>query len=433
MAPTAFTEGDLDRARREVRDLESRYDTERAAADQLVADMRESGTDPLADGDAFSRVDEAYRVADETAEELTEARRRRDRVSEMVGHAVGGDQPGRRGADPTEGWVSSWGQSVIGSQQYEQLRASGVLGSQQAAINLPPVRVASRDDLRGTVFRAQTIGDHGPLVPSDRRLVPPLLDPQREILVIDLLTIGQTDSDQVEYAQETARVSGAGGAAFGTALGEFDVSWEPVTVNVRRRGAMHTATRGNLADQGQLRTILDTLLEEDVRLEAEDQVVDGDGLGENFTGIYNTAGIGSVQRAAGESFWDVAHRGITVVRLARRRDPTAFLVHPNNHEEMVLEKDNNGTYRVGSATESDRRTVWGMPAVPSEAATEDLPVWGRFADATLWLREGLTVSAFNQHENYAARGLVLITAEHRAAFRVTRPTGFCTVNFVEAP
>lgn len=440
-ATQAFTEADLQRARKEVRDLEQAEADERAAADKLVADMRESGTDPLADGEAFAKVDEAYKAPDAKADQLVEARQRRDRIAEIVGIPGGGQPSGNGNGDggspapmPAGGdgasLISSWGDKVVTSDAYKRLLDSGQLRQSQAQINLDPVEVASRDELEQSgLFQAQVIGNHGPLVPSDRRLMPPLLAPQREIMVIDLLNVGTTDSDQVEYTEETSRTPAAGGAAFGTAFNEFNVTWAVRTVNVRRRGAMHTATRGNLADQGQLRTILDTLLDEDVRLEAEDQVVGGDGTGENFTGIYNTAGIGSVTRQTGEAYTDALHRGITVIRLARRRDPSALLIHPNNHEEVVLDKDANGAYRLGSAGETDRRTIWGLGAVPSEAATEDLPLWGRFADASLWLREGLTVSAFNQHEDYAARGLVLLVAEHRAAFRVLRAPGFATVDF----
>lgn len=431
-----FTEADLKQARKEVSDLEAEEHEKRQAGDQMVASMRAEGKEPLSDPELFSSVDAKYREADAAADKLPDARTKLARVAREVGVSTGDDgasagyEPpagGRDGADGRQ-MVESWGQTVVTSDQYKQLIESGALRSDRANISMSPVEVASRDDMMAAgLFRAQTIGDHGPLVPSDRRLAPPVMEPQREIMVLDLINIGQTDSDQVEYAEETARTSGAGGAAFGTAFGEFTITWATRTVNVRRRGAEHTATRGNLADQGQLRTILDTLLDEDVRLEAEDQIVAGDGTGENFTGVYETAGISNIAFASGETDLDQLHRGITAIRLARRRDPSALLIDPEDHEGLVLAKDANDRYQFGSPTESDRRTIWGFPAVPSEVAQSGVPMWGRWNDATLWLREGLTVSAFNQHEDYAARGLVLLVAEHRAAFRVIRATGFCSV------
>lgn len=431
-----FTEADLKQARKQVSDLEAEEHEKRQAADQMVASMRAEGKEPLSDPELFAQVDAKYREADTAADKLPDARTQLARVAREVGVSTGDDgasagyEPPAGGRDGKDGrrMVESWGQAVVTSDQYKQLIESGALRSDRANIAMSPVEVASRDDMMAAgLFRAQTIGDHGPLVPSDRRLTPPVMEPQREIMVLDLVNIGQTDSDQVEYAEETARTSGAGGAAFGTAFSEFTITWATRTVNVRRRGAEHTATRGNLADQGQLRTILDTLLDEDVRLEAEDQIVAGDGTGENFTGVYETAGISNIAFASGETDLDQLHRGITAIRLARRRDPSALLIDPEDHEGLVLAKDGNQRYQFGSPTESDRRTIWGFPAVPSEVAQSGVPMWGRWTDATLWLREGLTVSAFNQHEDYAARGLVLLVAEHRAAFRVIRATGFCTV------
>jgi HK97 family phage major capsid protein len=427
------TEEDLKKVRQEVSSLTDKEARERQEAWDLVKRIRESGANPL-DKEAFGQVDENFRVADETAGQLEEAKNRLTEAVRIVG-VPGGDQSGAGAGRPSSDRAgtpgqASWGERVIGSDAYQRLARSGVLQVRHGHVSMDPVEVASRDELLASgLFRAQTIGNHGPLVPPDDGYTPPTLTPQREIQVLDLINIGATDSDTVEYTEEVSRTSGAAGVAFGTNLGEFDISWQIVTVNVRRRGVEHTATRGNLADQGQLRSILETLLDEDVRLEAEQQVVSGDGTGENWTGVYNTAGIGSVTGQTGEAYTDALHRGLTVVRLNRRRDPSALLIHPNDHETVILDKDGNGAYRMGAATQSDRRTIWGLTAVPSTVATEQLPLWGRWMDARLWQREGITTSAYDQHEDYASRGLVLLVAEHRGAFRVVQPTGFCTVDF----
>lgn len=432
---TGYTQSDYVKASEEVRELEDREQRERAEADKLVDDMRESGTEPLDDSDAFTRVDEAYRVADETAEEIAEARRRRDRIGRIIGRDSGdGDGDGRRRrphrSDHRGRGPRSYGLAVVESDPYQRLVESGALTTEKAQISMDPVEVADRETFLANFFgrpQAQTIIDAGDLVPTDQRVFPPVGIPQREIMLIDLITRGRTDSDQVDTTEMTTRTDNTAGTAFGTALPENIYQWQPVSVNVRRRGAMITSSRGELADQGQLRTLLDSLLEEDVRLELEDQVYAGDGTGQNFTGVVNATGIGSVTRAAGESRFDALHRGLTTIRLARRRDPTALAIHPNDHEDTVLEKDSNGNYKMGSPTESDRRTVWGLPAVPTSLATEGTSTWGRWTDATLWVREGISVLAFNQHEDYASRGLVLVVAEHRAAFLTRQPRGFCTV------
>jgi len=46
-----------------------------------------------------------------------------------------------------------------------------------------------------------------------------------------------------------------------------------------------------LADVAQLRGLIDQELRDDINEEFEDQILTGDGVGENFTGILNTAGI----------------------------------------------------------------------------------------------------------------------------------------------
>jgi HK97 family phage major capsid protein len=428
------TEDDLKQVRKEVEQLKDKEARQRQEADDLVASIRQSGSSPF-DKEAFDKVDAKYREADETAGELSAAQERLARVGELAGTpaasapAVGGDGSSSPGGGDRRS--AAWQDRVVESDAYQRLVQSGVLRSRQGSVALDPVEVASRDELLASgLFQAQTIGSHGPLVPTDERLAPPpVLAPQREIRMIDMINVAATDSDTVEYVEETSRTSAAAGVAFGTNLPEFDISWQRVTTPVRRRGVEHTATRGNLADQGQLRSIIEMLLDEDVRLEAEEQIINGDGTGENWVGVYNTSGIGSVTGQTGEAYLDALHRGLTTIRLNSHRDPTALGIHPNDHETVILSKDGSGAYRMGSAAQSDRKTIWGLPAIPSPVFTEELPVWGHWGGATLWQREGITVSAYDQHEDYASRGLVLITAEHRGAFRVRRPTRFCTVDF----
>lgn len=430
---TAITEADVDKLRTERAQLRTRHAAERKAADEKVAAMREAGHEPLNDKASFDEVDQLYRVADETAEELSEVDARIERAMEIVYGPAGepsADDSGRgdrAATGPRQVSMGTLASRVLKSDAYADLRSSGALRSDKATVSMDPVQIADREEfIASFLYRAATV-DGDPLVPEDQRLIPPVGIPQRDPMVVDLITVGTTDSDEVEYAEQTVRTNNAGGRAFGTDLPENAYTWVRRTVNARRRGAHVTATRGNLADQGQFRTILENQLDEDVRLELEQQIVTGDGVGENFEGILNRSGIGTYARTTGEGRFDALHKGLTVVRLARRRDPSALLTHPNDHEETVLEKDSNGNYKLGSPTESDRKTIWGKTAVPSDVITENTALWGYFPDATLWVREGISVLAFNQHSDYALKGLVLIVAEHRAAFKAVQARGFATV------
>lgn len=439
---TAFSESDVTKLRTNIAALERRHQDERAAADKKVADVRASGVDPL-DGTsngkaAFEEIDELYKVADATNQEIQEAKGTLERVQRLVVGSPEHDDPRQivPAAGPAGGRVDVAGR-LWTSQEFTRLRESGLLEAgadgSNAAFAIAPVEVANRAETLASFGRPQAATiDADPLVPSDRRLMPPIDIPTRPRSIIDLIQVLSTDSDSVEYSEQTTRTNAAASAAFGTALPESAYEWAVRTVNVRRKGHHVTATRGNLADQGQLQGILETLLEDDLRVHLEDEMVDGAGTGELFEGILTATGIGSVtyQDAShsSENRFDAIHRAITVVRLADRRDPTGVGYHPNDHEEQVLSKTSTGAYIAANPTESDRRTVWGFPAVPSDAFNEGTAVvanWRRAA--TLWVRTGTSVEAYNQHSDYALKGLVLLTAWLRAAFKTVRPDAVCEV------
>jgi HK97 family phage major capsid protein len=428
MPPTALETFDAEIAacRARIRDHDQAAAAGRDAAEALVAEIRSSGVDPLEDGDAFNRIDEAYRVADGAAESAAEARRRLDRLYEMAGRAQPEPVPDR----VTELRANaSWAQRFVDAEAYRLLASSGVLDSGTTRVEMPPVQVATREEAMRTLFLAAA-DNHGPLVPEDQSLLPPVPIPARTLRLVDLIGVGTTDSDTVEYTVQVTRNEAVAGVAYGVASPQSNYLWERRTASVKRRAHHAVATKGNLADQGQLRTLIDNELMAGSRRELEAQVLNGDAVGENFRGILNTAGVAAVARnvAGGENRHDAIHRGITAVRLGLEDDITAIGIHPTPYEALVLDKDANGAYRYGSPSSTAPRTIWGYPAVISTVFPAGTSVPGNWPlGARLWLRAGVAVNASDAPGNFFLEGLVAVQAELRAAFAAVQPKAFAAV------
>jgi HK97 family phage major capsid protein len=251
------------------------------------------------------------------------------------------------------------------------------------------------------------------------------------LTALDLVTIGSTTSDAVEFAR-AMRITGgqsvnaAAPVAEGDPASESTLTFVKDTAVVKDIRTFIPASVRALSDSAQLETIANNYLTYAVQEELEDQIVNGNGLGENMTGIFNT---GYVQAQAFDT--DI----ITSIRKAIRKVQTvgnsrasAVLVHPEDNEKIDLLMDAQDTYLFGGPATASTPTIWGLPRVVSSAVPVGNAIVGDFRKSIIWERQPLTVAMYPQHSDYAIKGLVALVANARAAFGVLHPEAFCTVD-----
>jgi HK97 family phage major capsid protein len=324
----------------------------------------------------------------------------------------------------------------MATPEYQRLKETGGFESHGSHVELPGVEVASRAQVvkafrnYAPMFAATVDGD--PLVAEDMRLMPPVPIPVRKIRVLDMITVSTTDSDTVEYVEEKTRTDAAAETAKGVAYSEATYEYERKEANVRDIGHFVPAHRRNLADQGQLRALLEGRLQSGVELRFEKQLVSGNGAGENLRGILETENIGYVDRDTtnSERLLEAIHRGITAVRLSLEAEPGAIGLHPSSYEDVVFEKDTNtGQYLLGPASQATSRTIWGFPAIVSSVFPDGTALPGNYrVGAVAWIRSGVSVRASDSHEDFFTKRMVALLAEMRSAFAAWQPRAFCEVN-----
>jgi HK97 family phage major capsid protein len=286
---------------------------------------------------------------------------------------------------------------------------------------------------------------------------------ERELTIRDIITIGSTTSDTVEYVRTTSKTNSAapvaeatssaaptvtvdGNAQSGVALvnnagggykPESSVALEVVSAAVKTIAHWMPLTKRAAADAPQVRTLVDNFLRYGLLEELEDQIVAGSGSGENFTGILSTSGIQTTGSAGTDI--DAIVDAIRKIRVTGRRRPTAMVIHPNDWYStgFLLAKTGDGTnssanYLIGDprASIDQLNQLWGLQVVVSEAVTENTALVGDFRQAVLWEREGVSLMVSDQHADFFTRNLLAVLAEMRAAFGVLDPEGFCTVTAV---
>jgi HK97 family phage major capsid protein len=275
----------------------------------------------------------------------------------------------------------------------------------------------------------------GALFRNDRK---PILDPGvtfRPLKVRDLVNVGTTTGDTVEYVRMDTRTNAAATVAEATATGgssgvkpEGNAALVVITEPVKTIAEWIAVTRRALADAGQIRTMLEQLLRYDVGEKLDSQMISGDGVGENFTGILNVSGTQT--QTFDTDMLTTLRKARTKVNLVGRATPTGYVLHPNDLEELDLLTDNEERYYFGGPVVGGVPRLWGLPVVETEAMTENKAVVGQWDLAMLWDREQANILASDSHADFFIRNLIALLCELRAAFGVIRPKAFVEADLV---
>jgi HK97 family phage major capsid protein len=352
----------------------------------------------------------------------------------------------------TDGPAESLGQVFVRSGSYKAWKKRFPSGGPPSGGNFQcdPIRaggwralVTSADASAGTLIRPDFAG----------LLEPGLVRPLR---LRDLITVQPVNSDSVEWLREASRISAA--APVGEATGmqppaslsagdqaltvsaasvgigglkpEGGITWEQRTAVVRTFASWVPATRRAISDAPQLRSLIDKYLTDDLLIELEDQMLAGNGTGENFLGLLNDPAIPTVgPPGAGESFLYSIRTGIRRVRVEGRTDPNGIVMHPADAEGMdLLEVNDETNHFVGSGPYGPlQRTLWGVPVVESDAIPVGTTLVGDFRRAVLFDREAVNIAVGTVMDDFI-RNIVRVLGEMRAAFAIVRPTAFVEVD-----
>jgi len=335
--------------------------------------------------------------------------------------------------------AKSLGQMFVDSPEFKALD-SGKNGA-----NMPSPFQLNRADVAGMwstkdIYSALPSGNPGSFGSVQRD--PMVLPPMRTRRVRDLFPSRTTTAAVIEYFRMTgftnnaASVAERDGGSF-AAKPQSSFSFVGEQAPVRTLAHWEAAHRNVLADEPQLRSIIDNELLYGLRLQEDSQILTGNGSGENLRGILETTGIQTYDWSAGlvgDNKADAIRRAATLSFLAYY-EPTGVVLHPNDWEDIELSKDDNGQYLVAvSVAMGGEPKLWRIPVVDTPAMTEGTALVGAFGTgAQLYDREQASIRISEQHADFFVRNAIVVLAEQRLALAVKRPEAFVAVSFDGAP
>lgn len=339
----------------------------------------------------------------------------------------------------------SIGEAFLGSPEFKSL-ANGRNGANMSAPFQYNGSIQVKDVF--TTLPTGTLGNNAAAVFGTVQRDAMVVPAKRTKRVRDLFPARATTSTVIEYFKQTGFINNAAMVAerVGNQFGikpQSSMTFEGAQTSVKTMAHWEAAHRNVLADEPQLRAIIDNELMYGLRLQEDAQILQGDGTGENLLGVLNTPGIQTYNWSSGanaaanqkaDSRADALRRAITLSLLAYY-EPSGVVIHPNDWEQIELTKDANGQYLVAvSVALGGEPKVWRVPLVESVAMTEGTALVGSFGQgAQLYDREQANIRISEQHADFFIRNAIVILAEQRLALAVKRPESFVRVSFDNAP
>ncbi|MDP8904493.1 MAG: phage major capsid protein [Chloroflexota bacterium] len=198
--------------------------------------------------------------------------------------------------------------------------------------------------------------------------------------------------------------------------------------------------RQQLDDAELLRQFVESELRYGLMVALDNQILNGNGTGENLRGILNTTGIQTVTTGA-----DALVRARAALTLLQVSDlePTAYVLSPTDWAtiEGVAAAQFAANPGQPTATDAMQRRLYGVPVPVSNAIANGTGLLGAFSSSSElgttqevridWSEQVYDPNAFGAGDGASdfERNLIRFRAEGRWGLAITRPDGFVRITF----
>lgn len=320
----------------------------------------------------------------------------------------------RRGepSDPQE--AKSFGQQFVESQGFKNLAESS---SQRG-------RTDMQFKATITLATSDAAGSAGALVQTSR-LPGIIAQPDRRLTVRDLITPGRMDGNALEYVQESGFTNAAAPTAETLKKPQSDIQFELKSTTAKVIAHYVKASRQILSDAPMLASYIDGRLRYGLAYAEEQQLLNGDGTGQNLLGIIPQA-TPYVPPLTMTGLTTIDTMRLAMLQAVLAEFPaTGHVLNPIDWAGIELTKDSEGRYIIGQPQGVASPTLWGLPVVATQAMASGKFLTGAFKlGAQLFDRWLARVEVATENEDDFVKNLVTILAEERLALAVYRREAF---------
>lgn len=267
------------------------------------------------------------------------------------------------------------------------------------------------------------------------------------LVMRDVLLNIRTASDTVTAMRENVFTNNAAETAEATSTStgakpESAITFTQADFPVRTIAHWIPITRQTIEDTPMMESYVNGRLLIGLARREDNEILNGDGIAPNLTGILATSGIQDLNAAyfganpvlnAGDSNenYNRILRAKTKIATTGEAQASFVVANPADVEKWLTYTDGSRQYLVGGGpTGAGTGNVWGLPIVQSQNIAAGTALVGDGTMAAVVDRMDAQVYTTDSHSDFFVRNLFVLLAEERIALAVFRPAAFAKVALV---
>jgi HK97 family phage major capsid protein len=331
-------------------------------------------------------------------------------------------------ADVQKAGVKSIGEMFVGTDAYKAYNDNGVKGVDS--------NVEFKTTLNTTGYAPESLRAPGILETA-------LRNPDSVIGLFDQI---QTNQNAYVYLEETTFTNNAGAVAESTDISssnEGALAFTERTESIRKMATFLPVTDELLADVAGIQGYVNSRLSTMMKLNLDNQLINGSGSAPNLTGVLQKSGINTFDYTGDPYGGELGKLGqiyqaITEIRKDAFVEPDAIVMHPSDWYDLVTsvsEVTTSGSKNplfvvAGGFGDAPSPKLWGLNVVPSTVIAAGTVLVGKFGGgdaAQVIMREGVDLAVSDSHSDFFAKNQLAIRLTMRLGFAIYRPTAFCSI------
>jgi len=270
-------------------------------------------------------------------------------------------------------------------------------------------KATSEGDLTGDVLE----GERSPEVTRD---------PVRSVFIesiADTMPISREFMSYVECVDETG--TPATTAELGT-IGEKDFEFQEYKAHLKKVTITNKHSVEILKDAPQLVAAIKGWLQEDVNIVVDQQLINGNGIGDNLSGVFTVASVldataVGTKRVSDANLYDVIRVAITKIAVSGKGKFTAthVLLNSDDADALDLTKDENGQYILPPFRSADGTSIKGARIIENVGIPAGKFLVGDFRKLHVGTQGGVEVEMTNSDGTDFSKDILTVKLRRRLA------------------
>ena len=247
----------------------------------------------------------------------------------------------------------------------------------------------------------------------------------RILRVEQMLNSVDTVSNAIQYTKETSFVNNAAETAEATQKPETNLTFALVTNPIQTVAHWIKISRQLAKDAPALTAYINVRMMYGVNKRAEDQIIAGNGVDPNISGLLATGNFtahGYTAAAIGTVNAKIKLVRRIIADLATSDYPAdLIMLNPSDWADIELYTTTYGEYVIGDPQTLAQPMLWGLPVIVTNAIPLGTVIVMSSLAATVYNREAVIIEMSESDADNFTKNLITIRAERRLALAVEIP------------